>query len=488
MKNPESITVTVGRREAPRRRLPLSGAALLLFVAGAGALLGSQIVNPAKRVIEGVAGVLLAYVIWNSPAVNALWILLVIYPFPFAIAIGHSTLVFVIVVFLVYLVRVSAKLATLRSDRQFNLPIALFIMSYAISYYNVATTNIALRFGLVHTGNVLGSILLFYMIINFVDTEERLEKTMRVMMIAAAAVIAFTILEMLFPGRVLIPGWLYTQHKARLVMTGIRVGGPFKDYELVAEFFAMNAPIIFFMMSRARRLLTKSIYALLFVADIAMLFSTITRGAFISLSIGLIYMAWTCRRDITFVRLATIASGFVVLILVIDFLVARYTITGSLLGRMLQTTFESGIVPENRVASWGGAIKRGLEHPIIGHGPGWDFSKGLGKELWPHSAYLFYFNITGIFGLLAFLFILWRLWRASSLTFGSSVLRSAYPDALLMILNVSLVIFVVDQIKIDYPRNDLYMYFIWIVFGLIAATRNLVIQRERARPLPGPSP
>jgi O-antigen ligase len=271
-------------------------------------------------------------------------------------------------------------------------------------------------------------------------------------------------------------------------MTGIRVGGPFKDYELVAEFFAMNAPIIFFMMSRARRLLTRSIYALLLVADIVMLFSTITRGAFISLSIGLIYMAWTCRRDLPFVRLATIASGFVALILVVDFLVARYTITGSLLGRMLQTTFESGIVPENRVLAWGGAVSRALEHPIIGHGPGWDFSKGLEADLWPHNVYLFYFNITGLFGLFAFLFLLWRLWKASSIAFGSSVLRSAYPDALLLVLNVSFFIFVIDQIKIDYPRNDLYMYFVWIVFGLIAATRNIIVRRERARQLPGPSP
>ena len=486
MKNPESITVTTGRREAPRRRLPLSGAALLLFVAGAGALLGSQIVSPAKRVIEAVAGVLLTYVIWSSPAINALWILLVIYPFPFAIVIGHSTFVFVIVVFLVYLVRVSAKLATFRLDRRFNLPIAFFVMSYAVSFYNMSLEPYTLRFGLVHTGNVLASILLFYMIINFVDTEERLEKTMRVMMIAAAAVIAFTVLEMLFPGRTLIPGWLYTKHKAQLVMKGVRVGGPFKDYELVAEFFAMNAPIIFFMMSRARRLLTRSIYAFLLVADIAMLFSTITRGAFISLLIGLVYMAWVCRRDLNFVRLTALVSGFVALILVIDFLVARYTISGSLFGRMLATTFESGLVPENRAASWSGAVTRGFEHPIIGHGPGWDFTKGLGTELWPHNAYLFYFNITGLFGLLAFLFVLWRLWRASALAFGSSVTRSSYPEALLLILNVSFVIFIVDQIKIDYPRNDIYMYFVWIFFGLIAAASG-VVHSKRARPKPGPS-
>lgn len=486
MKYIDSITMNGEGRDTGRRRLPLSKTAMLLFVAGAGALLGSQIVNPTKRVIEAVAGLLLTYVLWNSSVVNALWILLVIYPFPFAIAVGHSTFVFVVVFFIIYLVRVSAKLETFRLDRRFAAPIALFVMSYILSYYNMSFEPHALRFGLVHTGNVIGSILLFYMIINFVDTEERLEKTMRVMMISATAVIAFTILEMLFPGRVLIPGWLYTSHRERLVMTGVRVGGPFKDYELVAEFFAMNAPIMFFMVSRARRLLTRTLYGALLLADIVMLFSTMTRGAFISLVIGLVYMAWVCRRDLTFVRLVGLVTGFIALIFVVDFFVARYTISGSLLGRMVETTFEVGIVPENRYLAWGGAISRAMEHPIIGHGPGWDFTKSLETGLWPHNVYLFYFNTTGLFGLFAFLFFLWRLWKACSIGFGGSIARSIYPEALLLVLSVSFVIFVIDQIKIDYARNDLYMYFMWILFGLIAAASN-ILRRERARLRQGPS-
>lgn len=486
MRYPESIPAPDAARRAERRRFPLAKAAILFFVAGVGLLLGKQIVNPSKRVIEAVAGALLVYVLWNSSALNALWIFILLYPFPFAMSVGNSTFVFALIIFIIYLIRVSARLDTLHLDRRFNLPIALFVMSYIVSFYNLSFEPYTTRFALVHTASVFASILIFYLVINCVDTEERLEKTVRFFMITAWLVIAFTVLEMLFPGRELIPGWLYTSHKLQLIMKDVRMGGPFHDFELVAEFFAMNAPIIFFLLVRSRRLLTRTLLALLLVADIVMLFTTMTRGAFISLLFGVVYMAWVCRRDLRFVRFVMLAGTFAALILVIDLFVSRYTISGSLIGRMAQTTFEAGIIPENRVSAWGGALARGMEHPIIGHGPGWDFTKGLESGLWPHNAYLFYFNITGIFGLLAFLFILWRLWRASSLTLGRSMMRASFPEALLMILNVSFVIFIVDQIKIDYPRNDYYMFFIWLFFGLIAATANIVAKNGKARPKPGP--
>lgn len=471
MRNAQPIPVDESRRAA-RRRAPISIASIIIIV-GVGALLATQIVNPTKRVIEALAAVFLVYVIWNLSAVRALWLLLAVYAFPFAISLGNSTFVFVVLLFVLYLLRVSARVETFRRDRRFDFPITLFLLSYLVSFYNISTEPNALRFGLVHTGNVLACVFLFYMMINLIDSEQKLVATMRAMMIAATAIIAFTIIEMLFPGRVIIPGWLYTQHKAALVMKGVRLGGPFKDFELVAEFFAMNVPIILFMIVRSKRLLTRSIFTLLLLMDIVMLFTTMTRGAFISLLVGLLYMGWIFRRDLNFVRAVSLAGAFAAVVLVVDFFVANYTISGSLLGRMAKTTFEVGIVPENRVLAWGGAIRRGLEHPIIGHGPGWDFTRSLETGLWPHNAYLFYFNTLGIFGLLAFIFFLWRLWKASSITLGGSMKKSSYPEALLMALNVALFIFTIDQIKIDYPRNEIYMYAVWIFFGLIAAASNV---------------
>jgi hypothetical protein len=470
-----------------RLKLSLSKLGIVAFVAAAGALIGTQIAHPAKRMLEAIGGLILVYLIWNFSTLSALWLILIIYPFPFAISAGNSTFIFVVIVFIIYLIRVSAHTAALRSDKRFNLPVALMVMSYVISFYNFQGSPEVIRFGIIHTLNFFASLLLFYMIVNLVNDERKLHTAVRISMITCVLVMLFTLLELLFPGRRLIPGWLYTEHKAQLVMKGIRMGGPFKDYELNAEFFALNVPIILFLVARARRLLTRTLFAFLLIADISMLFTTMTRGAFISLTIGMVYMAYASRRDLNIVRLVMIGGALVGLVFIVDTLVAQYTISGSLFGRMLATTFEKGIVPENRMTAWGGAIARGFEHPLIGHGPGWDFSKGIDVGIWPHNAYLFYFNITGLFGLSAFIFLLFRLFRATLAGFHSSLMRSPFPEALMKVLHVSLVIFIIDQIKIDYLRNDIYMYFVWFFFGLIAATRNVIASGVRNRTGNGPT-
>ncbi len=49
--------------------------------------------------------------------------------------------------------------------------------------------------------------------------------------------------------------------------------------------------------------------------------------------------------------------------------------------------------------------------------------------------------------------------------------------------HVCFVMFVIDQIKIEYLRNDKHVFFIWIFFGLIITTYNVIqkgkIEKER---------
>ena len=448
---------------------------LTAFIVAAGALIGSQLVHPTKRVIETIGGLILVYLIWNFSTLSSLWLILIIYPFPFAISVGHSTFVFVVIVFIIHLIRVSAHKSTFHFDKRFSIPIALMLLSYGLSFLNIERSPTILRTGMVYTLNSFVAILFFYMIINFVSDEEKLLTTVRISMITCALVITFNLFEILFPGRAIIPGWLFTEQRdLQLVMKDVRMKGAFHDYELNAEFFAMNAPIIILMSLRARRLLTRSLFTILLIADIVMLFTTITRGAFISLIIGLAYMAYVSRRDLNFARFVMIAGAFVALVFIIDTFIAQYTVSGSLFGRMAKTTLEKGFIPDTRTTAWEGALRRGLEHPFIGHGPGWDFTKGLETAFWPHNVYLFYFNITGLFGLFTFIFLLVRLLQASSLGLRCSLVRDSFPEALMKVLHVSLVIFIVDQIKVDYLRNIVYIYFVWFMFGMIAATQNII--------------
>ena len=479
----ELRSIADGQHAAPGRRLgaPRSRAWFIALIVVVGGLLGYQIYHPVKRVIEAVAGLVLVYILANFSTLRALWFLIIVFPFPFAISAGNSTFVFTLVLFVVYLVRASTHRETLRGDRLFNLPIAFLVLSYILSFYNQDTSGRLLQFAVLHTINFFAAVLFFYMIINTVNSERKLARTITVMMVTCSLVIGFTFLELLFPNRQIIPGWLYTSQKITLIMKGARMMGPFHDFELNAEFFAMNVPFILLMVARSRRLLVRSAYVLLALADLFMLFSTVTRGAFISLMVGMLYLAWVSRKDLNFVKLVTYAGAFLAVIVGLNAFVARYTISGSLFQRIVGTTFERGIIPENRFLSWTRAWNRGMEHPFIGHGPGWDLSRGIEFSLWPHDAYLYFFNIGGILGLAAFLFLLVRLVTATLPGYGSSLIRSPLPLAFMKALHVSLVIFIVDQIKIDYLRNEIYEYFIWLFFAMIAATAAIIRNESRAR-------
>lgn len=460
----------------------------LAVIIGMGILVGTQIVSPAKRVIEAVAAGVVVFILWNFSTIGALWFLVIMYPFPFAISLGNSNFVFVLIIFLIHMIRVSSGAERFSLDRRVAAPVFFLVGAYILSFYNVvADPSPAIqKSALVHTGNFIAAVLFFFMIISFVDDEKALRRTVNVMVVCTTLVIVFTLLELLFPGRTLIPNWLYTRHRTQLIMQDIRMGGPFHDFELVAEFFAINMLFILLLAIRARRMLVRGIFLLLLVANLAMMLATITRGAFISLFIGFVYLAILSRRDLDIVRVVGIVAAFALLVVVLETVVAQHTTSGSLFERLLQTTFERGVVPENRVGPWFGAIERGMRHPFIGNGPGWDFSEGLGKGLWPHNVYLFYFNITGIVGLAAFLFLLYRLFRMTTPAIGASIINDTFPVAFLKVLHVCLVMFMIDQLKIEYLRNEKYVFFIWLLFAMIAATSNVVRKQERERNLSAP--
>ncbi|UCF05101.1 MAG: O-antigen ligase family protein [bacterium] len=450
----------------------------IFFTLAVGLIAGWQIYNPSKRVIEAIVGLVLVFLLWQYSTLSALWMLLLIYPFPFAIAVGTSTLIFTVIIFIIYLIRVSAGLDKIHAAGSFNLPIILFSIALIISFYNFKPSPYASRYAFSLATNYFGSIILFLMVINFIDDEAKLRKTVKVAMTTLGLIVFFTLYEMLFPGKVLVPGWLATHHREQLIMKGIRLAGPFRDFELLAEFFAMNIPIVFYMFIRSKRLATRSLYALLLVGTLFMLFATVTRGAFISLTIAVIYMAFLCRKDLSFVRIVSITATIILVVVVLEGFVARYTISGSMFQRLSQTTLERGVIPDTRILSWGYAVERAMEHPIIGHSPGWDFSKKLEREMYPHSGYLFILNITGFFGLLSFIYLLFRLVKTSMISIKESLIHSSFPAGLLKILHVSLTIFIIDQIKIEYLRNDIYGYFVLFFFGLIAAT-NVIIRKQK---------
>jgi hypothetical protein len=460
-----------------KRQLPNLKTLVLIIIVGV--VLGTQIYNPNKRTIEAIAGLILLLILWRFSTIAALWMLLITYPFPFSISWGTSNEIFMLLITLIVLLRITTGEFKLTIDRKIRLPLIFILISYLISFKNVSPD--LMHLSLVNTFNFMSAATFMILIINFIDNEEKLRKTLNIMMISAALFIAFTIFEMYFPGKTLIPNWLYTQHKAKLIMRDIRMGGPFHDYELAAEFFTLNAFFIFFMYIRSKRMAIRALFGIFLLIDLFMMFTTITRGAFFSLIAGTLYLLVLSRKDVSIVRFSYIVIGLTVTLVVMEAVVANYTTSGSLFERVINTTFEKGLVPANRGRVWVEAIERGMRNPLFGQGAGWDFAKGFSQGDWPHCLYLFYFNITGLFGLATFTFFIYRIVRATISGMKASLATSPFPEALMKIMHVVIVIFLFDQIKIEYLRNSKYTYFIWFLFGLIIATHNIINKQKNER-------
>lgn len=456
----------------------------LIFITGT--LIGKQIYDPSKRFIEAVIGLVLVTVMWNLSTLGALLFFIIAYPFPFGISLGHSNFIFLVIIFNIYLLRVSLKLEPSRGDKTFNLPLGLIVASYILSFSNFDYNAGLGWMAFLNTTSMFSAIMLFYLIINMVDDEKKLRMVVHTIIISITMIVAFTLIELLFPGQTIIPSWLYSSHKIGLVIKGLRMKGPFHDYELLAEFFSLSIPLLLFMVVRSKRLLIRTLYTTLLVTCLFLMFATITRGAFITLVLGLLYMGYICRKDLDIVKVVTMAGAFIGLIFFLETFVAQHTVSGSLFGRLVNTTFEAGVIPSNRYLGWSQGIQRALWHPLFGNGPALDWGKGVELAVYPHNGYLFLLDMTGLLGLSAYLLLLYRLVKTSLMRVSSSIVSAPFPQAFMKVLHVWLVMFMFDQIKIEYLRNNTYIYYVWLFFALIPATRNAILKTEEEQPEQAP--
>ena len=136
-------------------------------------------------------------------------------------------------------------------------------------------------------------------------------------------------------------------------------------------------------------------------------------------------------------------------------------------------------MPDTRSDSWSEAFQRSLEHPLFGHGPYFTLRAGVRRFFWPHNVYLFYFFILGLSGVICFVWILVNLLRTSFRHMGRSLTNIPFSKSLLLVLHVIVLIFAIDQLKIEYLRNTAYPFIAWFLFGLTAACAKIAAEVDR---------
>ncbi|MDI6809244.1 MAG: O-antigen ligase family protein [Candidatus Eisenbacteria bacterium] len=445
---------------------PLLWAAVVLI----GVVVGTQFNHPNKRVLEACAGGIVAVFAFRFHLSVGLSVLVFFLPFPTAMSFGSTNTVFAGLLFIVWLARISLGHEKPPSRTPLDMPIVLLLMAYMTSSYNSRGMS-ELMAGLVNFASVAGCVLMYYLIVNFVNDERALKRIVVVASISCATVLLTALYELFNPGKVLLPGWILGAEKSQLmyVEKGLRVGGSFGDYELLAEYSAINLPLQIFMAVRAKSISRKIAWLILAAATTIVLHATITRGAFIAFYMSMAYLMLVAREDFDFKKVVAVAILAVIIFVSANSILVQYTKSGSVFARFSTEKTFAGVMPAARAGTWTQSWERSKEHIVIGHGPYFSLREGVTRFSWPHNTYLFQLYITGLFGLSAFLWLLIKLF-AGTLKFSSRSLASrSFSKSLLLVMNVQLLIFMIDELKIDFQRNVVYTYYVWFLFGLMVA-------------------
>jgi hypothetical protein len=355
-------------------------------------------------------------------------------------------------------------------------PITLLLVAYLLSMINTPGDLLlpALR-GLSSVGS---SVLLFAMIATGIREERTLLYFVHFLSVSGLIQGAIALWVAFSPDHT---GWLQIfaprdyEIAATTTLEGSRVRTTINDYELLAEYFVLLMPLQVYMVMTGPTLRSRILHGAAGMLGIVGLLLTGTRGAVVALALGLVlFLAIFRPYRVGWRPLAVVATVGLFFYFVSDFIVTNVAFVAPLFDRLLNTQLVDW-VPETRVFVWQQILERIPEQLWIGHGP---YRVELVGLLDPHSLYLNYLYAVGLAGLIAFVWFIFLVLKRAF-----QVLRVRAEESicwgLTVAASISVVIFLIDEIKITYLRQSYMQEFCWALFGLIfAGARIINTQKE----------
>lgn len=458
------------------RVVPVTG-----LIAIAAYVAANQTISPHRRVIKlAVLLALMSFMI-RFDMVFSVYLFTLLYPFPSGVALGSTNSILMTVIPLVWAVRAASTKSRLWRKTAVDVPIVLLLAAHIVSFFNI-DSNFALIQSLKIMWRAVAAIAFFYLIVTFVNDEKKLTTITKVLCVSCGLVMLTAVLELFFPGATIIPGWVglpqvLGEGKLAHRIEGVRVGGSFSSHSMLSDFGTQVFFLMCYHVYRSRNPLEKTIWGAVGILTIVAILATANRGAFFGFVVGIVYLLFLFRKQISVTRMVLIATTMIALFLVSQMLLDKYTHAASITSRITGTQFQ-GIVPDTRMNTWKPALIKSLEHPFIGHGPYFaTMSRGLEPMLWPHNGFIFYLYTTGMFGLGAFLFVLYRIARYSRV-FKTPGWEETPIGEIGKILHATLVVMLFEQLRTDHQRDDIYPYMVWGLFGMIVATSMIIQSRS----------
>lgn len=463
------MTAPQSHRPSPGGSDPLSRVLGFITTVVMAVLLGIQYWNPNKRVIPVVVALLVFGVAWRLSMMAAINMLVFLMPYPKGTVFGSTNLAFILLVFIIWLLRVSLRMSPRPRTSPLNIPIMGMLLWGVLSFYNIRS-DWALERAIINFELFIACVIFYYLILNSVRTQADLQRFHHAQMITALGVFLIAAWEARHAGQVLIPGLLdFTATLGHDFNTrDVRVGASFRDYELLSEYCGLMFLLTMFQLARVRTQLGAWLLGLFGLFNLYTMFTTVTRGVIIALVIALPYLFYSIRRTLNPVKFVSTVSMILVLAVGMNFVVSQYTNSGDMFARLATTKVVHGVVPEAREGAWTNAWNRAWIHPLLGQGPFYDEQPGY-EYWWPHNVYLFIANLYGFPGLGLYLALLAGLWFIMKPVVGD-LRHPSYADAYLIIARTQLIMFALNELKIDYLRNPVYQFQVWQMFGTWTVT------------------
>lgn len=449
-----------------------------------GAFVASQFFSLTPRYLKLLAGALFFLAVVRLPMHRSLAIFCVIFCAPTFIFLTDTNVLFLGVILIYWATQIGLG----RAARPVRTPIDWAIWSYlgihALSFINVPTADGVLN-GLRVMTFLIAGVIFYVLLVNGIRTEAHLATVLRALAITSSLVFLSGLVEWLGKGARLVPEW-FLYRGGQSPPTGGRIGGIFGFHGLLSDYSAVVFYLHVTQGMRARSGKLKLWYYSLAGLALLMIALTVNRGGAVIWALGGLYFLLLRKGRVRWERLALALPLLVLVSVPLEVFTGKWFSKLALFARIANTQFQRG-VPDTRIEAWTAILRRIPDHLWIGHGPYYDLHGGRGAVFWPHSAYLFYFYTTGFIGLVVFVWLIGKVIFLSRPQGRVDFARGPFGQVAQAVLHIQVVMFAVAQLRDEHQRGNVYVYVMWMLFGLaVVATR---LRREEVRRLAqtGPS-
>lgn len=419
------------------------------------------------------------------PTYISVGIFFVLYTTPTAVVLGNTNFIFITMLAGVWLVKSVMGLEGGPRRTALDWAILAYLLAHLISCVNVRTTP-QLWGTLDKLRHLIWPIILFYMIVALGRNRNRLMLLAQMLTLSMLWVCFTALMQRFFPDVRYLPDWYLSVLRAGYLFSGdeARVGGIFRTHALLADTAAVIAVLQAYLAIHFRqRPWIRAYHWFVMAICVYTISLSGNRGGLILLLFGSLYFLIVFYREINWKRLLV---GLLILAAILQFgemSLAGFEGDPTLLVRMAETRIERG-VPDTRKVVWSWVWERIKERPLIGHGPYYNILEERvgGRGMWPHNAFLFYFFTIGLLGLPAFLFLCWKVTKRTFSGWGLRIGEMSFPRGMAAVLHIGILQFLLGQMRTDHQRADVFVYFMWILFGLGILARDLADRDERERP------